>query len=240
MSELKITVSDTGVVKVFVDDQQIGLVQELTVRASTDRPAPAVEVRFPSKEVMSASSTMPKAHEEYLELLRRIPSVVLMSGDEPSGPDSDIIQFFLDVGRDGGGRTLTQVMQQDDSWLERTHDYVQWILPTRRKSKYEPDAPVLTDRDVQVFAVRRDLREAYSFGVARMKRFLQLDQMQPSWVRRRDHNHKRISRMIESLMDLGFEERANRVLDQVLRIDSMSPDVVDREAVEHWRKACGR
>jgi hypothetical protein len=241
MSELTVTISDKGDVKVFVDGSQVGLIQELTVRASSERPIPAVEVRFPPSSVIEASTEgVKEAHEGYLNLLRKIPSVVLMSGDEPAGTDSEIILYFLDQAKDGGGRTLTQVMQKDNSWFERTHDHIQWMLPTRRRSKYEPSAPVLTDRDVQVFQIRRDLREAYSFGVDRVKRFLELDQMRPVWVRKKDHNHKRISRLIESLMDLGFEERARRVLEQVLRIERANPDIIDPEAVEHWKKACVR
>lgn len=241
MSELIVTVSDKGDVKVFVDGSQVGLIQELTVRAGSERPIPTVEVRFPSSSVIAAfSEGVKEAYEGYMSLLRKIPSVVLMAGDEPAGADSEIILYFLDQARDGGGRTLTQVMQKDNSWFERTHDHIQWMLPTRRRSKYEPNAPVLTDRDVQVFRVRRDLREAYSFGVDRVKRFLELDQMRPAWVREKDHSHKRITRLIESLMDLGFEERAQRVLEQVLRVDRANPGVIDPGAVEHWKRACVR
>jgi len=239
MSELVIRVSDTGHIRAEVDGESVGLIQGIAIQAGSER-ATAVEVRFPRRELVEGSEALRSAHASYVELLRRIPSVTAMNGEEPAGPDSDIVQFFLDQGRDGGGRTLTQVMQKDNSWFERTHDYVQWLLPTRRRSQYEPSAPVLTDRDVQVFQVRRDLREAYSFGVDRMKRFLELDQMRPFWVRRRDHNHKRISRLIESLMDMGLEERARRVLEQVLRADSSNPGEIDPEAVSHWKQACER
>jgi Opioid growth factor receptor (OGFr) conserved region len=241
MSELIVKISDSGAVRLFVDDHQVGLVQELTVRASTDRPVPAVEIRFPSSSTMAQSSEgLQESLRSYLELLRKIPSVVLMSGDEPTGTDSRIILYFLDQAVDGGGRTLTQAMQKDNSWFERTHDCIQWMLPTKRESKYEPAEPVLSDRDIQVFQVRRDIREAYSFGVDRVKRFLELDQMRPVWVRKKDHNHKRITRLLESLMDLGFEERARRVLEQVLRIERANPDTIDPEAVEHWKGACAR
>ncbi len=241
MSELTVKISDSGVMRLFVDDNQIGLIQDLTVRASSDRLSPVVEVRFPPESVMIQSSLeLQKSHIDYMQLLRKIPSVVLMDGEEPSGPDSEIVQYFLDQAKDGGGRTLAQVMQKDNSWFERTHDFIQWMLPTKRPSQHEPSAPVLTEKDVQVFQIRRDLRESYSFGVDRVKRFLQLDQVRPFWVRPRDHNHLRITRLIESLRDLGFEERAGRVLEQVLRVDKMNPDIIDRETVGYWKKACGR
>ncbi len=239
MSELVLKVSEDGKVRVLVDDEVVGLIQELSLRAGAERRT-EVEVRFPKNEVIQSSDVLRPQHAAYMELLRRVSSVTVMNGEEPAGADSDIVQFFLDQGRDGGGRTLTQVMQKDNSWFERNHDFVQWLLPTRRRSKYEPSAPVLTDRDVQLFQVRRDLREAYSFGVDRMKRFLELDHMRPFWVRRKDHNHKRISRLIESLMDMGLEERARRVLEQVLRAESANPGEIDPEAVEHWKRAIGR
>ncbi len=73
-----------------------------------------------------------------------------------------------------------------------------------------------------------------------MGRFLKLDQMCPFWVRAKDHNHKRISRLISSLTDLGFQEKAERTLQQILQVERSNPGVVDPAAVEHWKKARGR
>jgi hypothetical protein len=239
MSELRITISDTGMMKLFVDGDQIGLVADLVVRHNSERRMPSVEIQFP-KSVIAQSEKLTEAHGRYLELLRKIPAVVLVDCEEPAGADSPLVLYFLGTGTDGAGRTLSQVMSKDDSWHERTHDHIQWMLPTRRRSQHEPGAPVLTDADVQTFRARRDLRETYSFAVDRFKKFLRLDQMCPPWVRPRDHNHKRITRLLESLRDLGFEERAARVLEQVLRIDVMNKGVIDRESVDYWKKALAR
>lgn len=36
-----------------------------------------------------------------------------------------LLAFYRGEGPDDRGRMLTDILQQDDAWLERTHDYVQ-------------------------------------------------------------------------------------------------------------------
>lgn len=220
---------------VTVDGEPIGVLQEVTFR-KTAEDMPEVTFRFPPESVMRQSEELAAQYDKCVSLIHRIPWAVVTNGDELAA-DSAILSYFLGTGTDAAGRTLSQVMAKDDSWYERSHDFVQWMLPTRKRSKYDPGAPVLTDDDVRAFHARRDVRETYSFAVDRVKKFLELDKMRPKWVRAKDHNHKRISRLIESLRDLGFQERAERVLEQVLRVDGLNPDVIDRESVEYWRKA---
>lgn len=233
--ELTISVSDVAGVttKVSVDGEPIGLLQEVTFR-KTAEGLPEATFRFPPESFLRQNEAAAAAYEKHAALLRRIPWAVVVNGSNPVA-DSEIVRYFLGTGKDSGGRTISQVMAKDNSWFERSHNFIQWMLPTR--SRYEPGGPVLTDEDVRAFGSRRDLRDAYSFAVDRFEGYLRLDQVRPGWVRAKDHNHKRVSRLIESLRDLGFRERAEGVLERVLRIDDLSPGVIDREAVEYWKKA---
>lgn len=235
--ELVISVSDVAGVRtqVTVDGEPIGILQEVTFR-KTAADLPEATFRFPPESVIRQTPELQASYDKHVAALRRIPWAVITNGDELAA-DSEIVQYFLGVGTDAAGRTLAQVMAKDNSWFERGHDFVQWMLPTRRRSQYEPGTPVLTDDDVRAFHSRRDLRETYSFAVDRFKKYLELDQMRPGWVRAKDHNHKRISRLIESLRDLGFQERAERVLEQALRVVKLNPGVIGEEAVEYWRRS---
>ncbi len=236
---LEISVDELGAVQVSVRGEKVGLIQELSFRASSEPGDLEAVFRFPPDAVFDASPGLQEAHGRYVGLLDGIQwaSVAKAEGE---AEDSPLVKYFLGTGTDGAGRTLAAVMAKDDSWHERSHDAVQWMLPTRRPSEYELDAPTLTEQDVRTFAARRDLREIYLFAVDRMSRFLELDRMCPSWVRPKDHNHKKIARMIRSLSELGFRERASRVLEQVLTIDRSNPGVVDPVSVEFWKKAYGR
>lgn len=225
--------------RVTIDGEPIGILQEITFRNTADG-LPEATFRFPPESVIRQGSPhLVESYDKYVSLIRQIPWAVVANGDELAA-DSEIVRFFTGSGADGIGRTLSYMMSKDDSWFERTHDYVQWMLPTRKRSQYEPSAPTLTDDDIRAFQTRKDLRESYSFAVDRMKKFLELGQMRPRWVRPKDHNHKRISRMIESLRDLGFQERADRVLEQVLHIVKLNPGVVDETAIGFWKKASAK
>jgi hypothetical protein len=49
---------------------------------------------------------------------------------------TDHTQYFLDLclgeGTDHRGRTVNQIVQKPDLWLERAHDYIQWRFPLYR------------------------------------------------------------------------------------------------------------
>lgn len=55
------------------------------------------------------------------------------------------LDFHLGTGADHRGRTLSQIIQKSDRWLEETHDYIQWLFPLYVCSQFNPDAPLLTD-----------------------------------------------------------------------------------------------
>ena len=55
-----------------------------------------------------------------------------------------ILDFYRSTGTDHRGRTLSQIPQKSDRWLEETHDYIQWLFPLYVRSKFNPHAPLLT------------------------------------------------------------------------------------------------
>ena len=55
-----------------------------------------------------------------------------------------LLNFYLGGAPDDRGRTLAEILRQDDAWLESTHDFVQWLFPLDRPSGVNPSAPLLT------------------------------------------------------------------------------------------------
>ncbi len=242
MKELAIQVSEEGVLRVILDGRQVGLLQELSVYAGTDGNT-SVRLKFPPKSVTDRlGEESRRVLEENISSLEGIPWVELERGSSPAAALSPLLAYIEGTGRDSSGMTMDQVLEKDPSWYERSHDFVQWLLPTRRRSLYEPGAPTLTDDDLRAFRVRSDLQRRYLRGASRMERFLGLQNGQggrPSWVRDRDHNHKRISRLLESLRDLGFQDRADQVLAAVMGVATEFPGVINAESVEFWKRAAG-
>lgn len=50
MAQLKIYIDHTGVTRVFVDDERIGLINKLSIEASGDEPLPSVNIVLPNTD----------------------------------------------------------------------------------------------------------------------------------------------------------------------------------------------
>ncbi|MGH9411741.1 MAG: opioid growth factor receptor-related protein, partial [Vicinamibacterales bacterium] len=47
---------------------------------------------------------------------------------------ASVVVDLYSGGSDDEGRTLQQILAWDDDRLERAHDYIQWLFPTRQPS----------------------------------------------------------------------------------------------------------
>ena len=60
----------------------------------------------------------------------------------------DLIEFYRGIAPDSEGRTLADLWAFSDDEMEEVHDFIQWMFPLREPSRFNPDAPLLTDEDV--------------------------------------------------------------------------------------------
>src|SRR4051812_48445824 len=88
-----------------------------------------------------------------------------------SAEPSDPIVMFYAGGRDGAGRTLADILAWNDERLERVHDYVQWVFPTRQPSGVNPLAPLVTAVTSRAFAGDAALRGRLRASLDRMLTF---------------------------------------------------------------------
>ena len=154
---------------------------------------------------------------------------------------------------DADGRTLAQILAWDDERLEAVHDYIQWVFPTRQPSGVNPFAPLVTDATVRAFEQDATLRDRLRQALDRMLMFYGLawngdriaidDSRFPIrsrvWLRPGNHNHLRLTRILDSLATLGLTTEA-RALQRCLLEDictgpgaqSVSPRTAD-----FWRRA---
>lgn len=137
----------------------------------------------------------------------------------------DRVVAFYSGGRDSEGRTLTEILAWDDDELEAVHDYIQWMFPTRRPSGVNPDAPLVTAATIDAFAENPALRERLRKAFTRMLSFYGLVRageriaMDPArfddrahvWLRPGNHNHLRLTRIMDSLATLGLDPEAREL-----------------------------
>ncbi|KAJ4288568.1 hypothetical protein N0V90_011805 [Kalmusia sp. IMI 367209] len=91
----------------------------------------------------------------------------LMKGAPPS-----IIDFYGRVdGKDAHGRTLEQILNWNDTKLERCHDYIQILFPLPEGSMFSYDAPIIDLKTLEAFRSDVGLRFRMAAAFVRMLSF---------------------------------------------------------------------
>jgi len=65
--------------------------------------------------------------------------------------NSPLVMFYLGSHPDHRGWLLSEILDQDDLWLEATHDFIQWLFPNREPSRVNAHAPILTSGVIAAF-----------------------------------------------------------------------------------------
>jgi hypothetical protein len=165
--------------------------------------------------------------------------------------DRDAIVSFYSGGTDAAGRTLASILAWDDERLEAVHDYIQWLFPTRQPSGVNPLAPLVTGATVAAFeadpSLRARLRDAFErmlvfYGLASSPDGVAIDAARfPArarvWLHPGNHNHLRLTRIMESLATLGLRDEAAALQRCLLEeIAARHPDSVSPRTLGFWRK----
>ncbi|MBD2388514.1 opioid growth factor receptor-related protein [Cylindrospermum sp. FACHB-282] len=169
--------------------------------------------------------------------------------------DSPILQFYSKKSSDVRGRMIEQIWQQDHEWLEKTHDYIQWLFPLTEKSRFNPHAPILTEEDIQAFRNREDLRTHLTKSLKLMLDFYGLScsemegakveitlsqsfsQRKQVWVHWGNHNHMRITRILKCLRLLGLEIYAQAFFKCLQQIYILEKGEITKLTLSHWQEA---
>lgn len=162
---------------------------------------------------------------------------------------SAILNYYSGIGTDDRGRSITEIFEQDDDWLEHTHDYIQWLFPLPEPSGSNARAPILDAVTRETFLADPALRTRMGEALRRMLSFYGLREEAGSivkgsnWNARKDnwftmptHNDLRITRILRSLCMLGLRQEATRVLACLQRLAKSEPDCgTDDETLAYWR-----
>jgi hypothetical protein len=171
----------------------------------------------------------------------------------------DAVVAFYSGGADSNGRTLAELWSWSDERLEAAHDYIQWMFPTVQPSAVNPFAPLVSRQSIQAFDTSPRLRDRLRQSLDRMLSFYGLRRVTApdradrieidpagfanraaNWLHPGNHNHLRLTRMMESLHALGLDQDA-RALQRCLLEDiceGPGRGRVTSRTVEFWRRAC--
>jgi opioid growth factor receptor-like protein len=139
---------------------------------------------------------------------------------------TDRVVAFYSGDLDDSGRTLDEILSWSDEELELVHDYIQWVFPTTQLSAVNPSAPLVTEDTIRMFGRSDALRGRLLRALDRMLAFyglrrrvsdgdvhIEIDadrfaERSRMWLRRGDHNHLRLTRIMQSLSALGLTAEA--------------------------------
>ena len=147
-----------------------------------------------------------------------------------------LIKFLSGRGTDHAGRTYQDVLDQDDQWLEYTHDWVQWCFPLFESSQSVMNAPVLESMDeVKLIQESAKSQETMRLGLVRFAEFLRDGDQ---WLRYHDHNHLRITRVIKSVKALMSDDQARQFYQYVMRqVNDRAGVQPSQVSMQYWSQA---
>jgi hypothetical protein len=164
---------------------------------------------------------------------------------------SKILDFYLGkFPHPGTGLTINEMWEWDDSHLAGMHGYITWWFPTRKESGVIGWDPI-TNEEVQEFKANQELRRRVLTSFYRMLSFygLEVDKAAKPpalkkaenyedrskvWITEGNYNFKRISRILQSLVLLGFRGAAEMFLAALVDIYYQNQKTVGLKTYEIW------
>ena len=159
---------------------------------------------------------------------------------------SQLSDFYTLKGTDDKGRTFAGMCSYDWHELEGVHDYIQWLFPLRLASNFNPDAPLLTDQDIEL--INKDLVH-YAFrlmcnfyGCTYENNEVKIEpgiwwERSEAWITPGNHNFLRITRILKSLSLLGMTEERDDFFIFLKGLYQQHRETITKETMHFWREA---
>jgi len=146
-----------------------------------------------------------------------------------------IYGFFAGLSPDHAGRTIHDYLEMSNETLELLHDYIQWAFPTRQPSQCQAaNAPLLSDEAVAL--VNGDMKAQGNY-YAMWKRIIKFYMETKHWLVDVNHNHMRITRIIESTAEFFNVETAEMFASIILNRNKDASCPINEKSVAFWLRA---
>ena len=143
-----------------------------------------------------------------------------------------LVEFLNGTGPDHQGRYLRDIWDFEDTAIEQTHDFIQWLFPLAEKSMSVLSAQTLSADDINRIRkcdiARANLEKSAQWYLGFLLR-------NDNWIRSYDHNHLRITRVIKSLHLLVSVNVASSFLNSIFEITGDRLNVIRQDAVDFWK-----
>jgi len=153
--------------------------------------------------------------------------------------NQQIVDFYTKGGKDSQGRRLSEILCWGNYHLEMVHDYIQWVFPTKTRSQFNPDAPVLDKETIEALVASAIFHTNFERAIQRINSFWFNGNTE--WMTAGDHNLLRMSRFMESCSLLGHQDSALDLFERLEYISTQKHgEFISQENLKYWKKSCGQ
>jgi hypothetical protein len=129
------------------------------------------------------------------------------------------------------GKTISEIYTYTDQQIESEHTFIQWLFPLDEPSRNVRNSPVLGPDEI---ALIMESPTAQSILKKSADWYLGFLSRNSHWIKRYDHNHLRITRVIKSLRLLAGDATADKFKEDILRLLGTNKTIIPRETKEFW------
>ena len=126
-----------------------------------------------------------------------------------------IVDFLEGVEPNINKLYIQDIWDLSDEEIENTHDFIQWLFPTDKPSRYNLAAPVLSEQDILNIQNSEKAKKNLKYSANWFLNFLDRHSY---WIHKDDHNQlriKRIKKCLRLLIDINFSDK---FLNEVIKI----------------------
>jgi len=147
---------------------------------------------------------------------------------------TSISGFLSNQDRNASGWLLTDIWKFNDTQIENTHTFIQWVFPTDEPSRATPGSPVLTEEQVTEIRNSEQAKQNLSKSADWYFNFLRRNSF---WRKPYDHNHLRITRLIKSLRLLLGDDEAEYYKQQFWQLLGTDISQIPPKTIDYWDDA---
>jgi len=145
-----------------------------------------------------------------------------------------ILGFLTGNATTSSGWLLSHVWKFNDTQIENTHTFIQWVFPTDEPSRATPGSPVLDEEQILEIQNNDQAKQNLSKSADWFFNFLRRNNY---WRKAHDHNHLRITRVIKSLRLLCGDDEADYFKEQFWQLLGTDISQIPSRTIEYWEDA---
>ena len=147
---------------------------------------------------------------------------------------SSLCSFLTGHETNSSGWLLSHVWKFNDTQIENTHTFIQWVFPTDEPSRATPGSPVLDEEQILEIQNNDQAKQNLSKSADWFFNFLRRNNY---WRKAHDHNHLRITRVIKSLRLLCGDDEADYYKEQFWQLLGADISQIPSKTIEYWEDA---